>query len=174
LIGFSGAGKTTIGEPLARLLDAEFIDLDAYIEQRHGCAIADIFRRDGEATFRASETEAIRELATRHNCIVACGGGTPCHSDNMALMNATGTTVWLRASHERLLSRLSLPEQQAVRPLIAHLSAAQLATYIDAKLAEREPVYSTAHLTFCSDRLEDAQQIADSARALAALLSHAD
>jgi shikimate kinase len=93
LIGYMGCGKTTLGEVLARQMGVPFIDLDEYIEHQQGMTIVEIFASDGEARFRELETAALRDVAAAGGAIVACGGGTPCHGDNMALMNQTGITV---------------------------------------------------------------------------------
>ena len=121
LIGYMGCGKTTLGVVLARQMGLRFIDLDDYIEQRQGATINEIFATSGEARFRELETEALNDIADMADVIIACGGGTPCHGDNMALMNRVGTTVWLTTSPERITARLLLPEQKSKRPKVAYL-----------------------------------------------------
>ena len=121
LIGYMGCGKTTLGEVLARLMGLRFIDLDEFIEARQGMTIPQIFDQMGEARFRELETEALSEVAVTQDVIVGCGGGTPCHGGNMALMNQAGTTVWLTTSPERITARLLLPEEKCKRPKILHL-----------------------------------------------------
>ncbi len=75
LIGFMGAGKSTVGPRLATRLDLPFIDLDDRIEAEQGKSIADIFDADGESHFRALEREALEALAAEPDSVVACGGG---------------------------------------------------------------------------------------------------
>lgn len=166
LIGFMGAGKTTLGRALASSECCPatgawvYIDLDEIIEQREGMAVRAIFHQKGEAYFRCLESEMLRETARQGNVIVGCGGGTPCHSGNMEWMNANGLTVLLEASRQVLLRRLLQAQQQ--RPLLAGLSAAEIGEFIDAKMKEREPFYSLARLRFPSDHLESEKEIAES------------
>lgn len=84
LVGYMGSGKTTIGRKLSRRFHVRFYDTDALIEEREGASIADIFRYEGEAYFRAAERAAVdRVTAPDEPCIVSTGGGLPCHGDNI-------------------------------------------------------------------------------------------
>ena len=166
-----GCGKTTLGEALAREMGVRYIDLDDYIEQLCGMTIAEIFDEMGENRFRELECEALREVAAMPDVIVGCGGGTPCHGGNMALMNEAGTTVWLTTSPERLAARLFLPEQKSKRPKILHLSDEEVLPLIQAELEARTPIYSQAHLQFDSTDIETAKATRRTARRLATQLS---
>lgn len=157
LIGYMGSGKTTLGRAVAARTGIRFIDLDDYIEEREGCTIREIFASRGEEAFRAIEREALAEVSALTDTLVACGGGTPCFSGNMELMNSRGTTVYLTAPHSSLLSRLK--EGRAKRPLIASLSDAELDTFITDQMSWRHPYYSQATLTFDSSRLESQDQV---------------
>ncbi len=159
LIGYMGSGKTTLGRAVAeRRASIDFIDLDDYIEASQGKSISRIFAESGEEGFRAIERAALRELAERPgSALIACGGGTPCHFDNMDYMNARGTTVLLEASMATLKRRLLL--QRAARPLIADLSDAELVDFIAANLAKRMAHYGKASITFGSDRLETEDEV---------------
>jgi len=157
LIGYMGSGKTTLGRAVAARTGIRFIDLDDYIEEREGCTIREIFASRGEEAFRALEREALAEVSALTDTLVACGGGTPCFSGNMELMNSRGTTVYLTAPHSSLLSRLK--EGRAKRPLIASLSDAELDTFITDQMSWRHPYYSQATLTFDSSRLESLDQV---------------
>ena len=86
LIGYMGCGKTTLGEELARQMQLRYIDLDDFIEAKCGMSIVEIFDEMGENRFRELETAALLEVATMTGVIIGCGGGTPCHGDNMSLM----------------------------------------------------------------------------------------
>lgn len=160
LIGFMGAGKTTLGRALASGGFAPYVDLDDYIEQQEGMSIAGIFAQEGEAAFRKIEASALRCVAAAGNVIVGCGGGTPCYGDNMEWMNRHGLTVCLRASHQVLLRRLL--EAQHQRPLLRGMSPSELSDFIIAKQREREPHYGKAVVSFPSDRLESPEEIAQS------------
>lgn len=160
LIGFMGTGKSTLGRALGRALGVDFIDLDSYIERRFHSNIRDIFARRGEDGFRDIERRMLEEVSQFEDVIVACGGGTPCFFNNVATMNAAGNTVWLQASHERLLERLKRGRQK--RPLIARMTDEELDLYIAEAQRRREPFYSQANARFDSDRLDDADQIRES------------
>jgi shikimate kinase len=120
LIGFMGAGKTTVGRALAARLGWHFCDLDQMIESREGKAVAEIFAGQGEPGFRAAETAALRELlqdASRgHDLIVALGGGAFAQPQNReALQRAGAVTFLLEAPLDELRRRCNADE--TVRPL---------------------------------------------------------
>ena len=171
LVGYMGCGKTTLGVELARELGMPFIDLDDYIEERCEATIKEIYSLVGEARFRDIERQALTEVAhTPEAAIVACGGGTPCHSGNMELMNSRGLTIWLTTSAQRIAARLCLPEHKSKRPLIANLDDAEVLDYVTASLAEREPYYALAQLRFDSTDIETADETRITAHRLAQLL----
>lgn len=174
LIGYMGSGKTTLGRALSRATGMQFIDLDEYIENRYHMSISDIFSRHGEAGFRQREQTMLTEVADFEDVIIACGGGTPCFYDNMELMNRRGTTVLLEASHARLSERLSAARSK--RPLIAAMTDGELDEYIRSALSSRMPHYGKALHRFCSDRLDDQAQIAESVKQFIATfnLTYAD
>lgn len=170
LIGYMGCGKTTLGEELARQMELRFIDLDDFIEARQGMTITEIFDEMGENRFRELETEALLDVAAMADVIIGCGGGTPCHGDNMALMNRMGTTVWLTTSPERITARLLVPEQKSKRPRIARLSDDEVFSLVERELAIRAPYYSQAQLQFDSTDIETAEATVRTARCLATQL----
>lgn len=161
LIGFMGAGKSTLGRGLASCYPSlTYIDLDDVIEEREGMPVGEIFACRGEDYFRRRESELLREVSSGRDVIVGCGGGTPCHSGNMEWMNACGVTVLLQASLPVLLRRLL--DAQASRPMISGLSEKELERFIVTKQTERAPYYNRAMFRFCSDSLETADEIRDS------------
>lgn len=170
LIGYMGCGKTTLGEVLARQMDCRFIDLDEFIEQRQGMTVLQIFDEMGENRFRELETEALHEVASMTDVIVGCGGGTPCHGDNMSLMNQAGTTVWLTTSPERITARLLLPEQKSKRPKINTLPTHEVLPLVKNELQSRSPYYAQAQLQFDSTDIETGPATVRTARRLAKLL----
>ena len=170
LIGYMGCGKTTLGEVLAQQLGYRFIDLDEFIEERQGMTVVEIFDEMGEDRFRELEIEALREVASMTDVIVSCGGGTPCHGDNMALMNQAGTTVWLTTSPQRITARLLLPEQKCKRPKINTLPNDDVLPLVEKELQARTPYYSQSQLQFDSTDIETAQATARTARRLATIL----
>jgi shikimate kinase len=144
LIGFMGAGKSTLGRAAARLLGWPFDDLDELVEREAGMKVQQLFEREGEAAFRQREAEALAAYARAEGPrILACGGGTPCFGDNLARMKASGQVFYLRLPPGLLAQRLST--QRSERPLIRDLSEAELPAFIARRLAEREAWYLQAH-----------------------------
>jgi shikimate kinase len=173
LIGYMGCGKTTLGEPLARLLGWRFVDLDIYIEQQCGMTAKEVFMTHGEAHFRKLECEALEEVAgAGGDAIVACGGGTPLQPGNMELMNRVGITVWLRTSVERITSRLVLPDQRSKRPLLNNMSDEEIKESVAKGLEARAPFYSKSQLQFDSTYLESEEEINDTAHRLASIITN--
>ena len=119
LVGFMGAGKTTVGRALSRRLGLPFEDLDDRIQGREGKTIEQIFRESGEPAFRKAETAALRELLAELGSslrVVALGGGAFVQPVNLALIEAAEVhSVFLDASPEELLRRCE--EESRVRPL---------------------------------------------------------
>jgi shikimate kinase len=144
LIGFMGSGKTYWGKVWTQQNGLAFYDLDAIIEAKEGRSIAVIFEKEGEAYFRKIETIALQQFSETKNAVLACGGGVPCFNDNMQWMNEHGTTVYLAASPQYILSRVK--EEKEKRPLISKLNEAELLFFIEQKLKEREPFYKQAKL----------------------------
>ncbi len=99
VVGFMGAGKTTVGRELAERLGWPFADRDDDIEADAGCRISEIFERDGEAAFRAMEGAAlarrVRQIETGRPLVLALGGGAFAQEANYALVENNGITVWL-------------------------------------------------------------------------------
>ncbi len=170
LIGYMGCGKTTLGEVLAQQMGVPFIDLDEYIERQQGMTIVEIFVREGEERFRQLETAALGEVAAMDGVIIACGGGTPCHGNNMTLMNEMGVTVWLTTSPERITARLLLPEQRVKRPKFNDLPDEAFLPLVQRELERRSPYYNQASLQFDSTDIETAPATVRTARRLATLL----
>ncbi len=160
LIGFMGSGKSTLGRALSRVTGLQFIDLDTYIEGRFHANVRDIFATRGEDGFRDMERRMLAEVSQFEDVVIACGGGTPCFFDNMAVMNAAGTTVMLDASHYRLHERLMRGRHK--RPLIAAMTDDEIYNYISEALQHRNQWYELARYRFPADRLDDAGQIAES------------
>jgi shikimate kinase len=168
LIGYMGAGKTTLGKLLAKDLGVEFIDLDWYIEARFHKTVSEIFAERGEAGFREMERNMLHEVGAFDNVIISAGGGTPCFFDNMDFMNANGQTVFLDAGIDVLFSRLRVAKQQ--RPILRDKNDEELKTFIGKALEGRMPFYSKATYRFCADELESNSQIDNSVKRLRELL----
>ncbi len=164
LIGYMGAGKTTLGRAFAHAAGLSFIDLDWYIEERFHKTIGQLFAERGEQGFRELERRMLHEAAEFEDVIISVGGGTPCFFDNMDYMNTRGDTVFLEASPEVLFNRLKAGKQQ--RPLLAGKSDEELRAFICEALEKRRPFYAQAKFLFPSGKLEDKTQIRDAVESL--------
>lgn len=146
LVGYMGCGKSTLGRKLARRLGVEFADTDALLEQREGASVADVYELAGAEYFRRAERAVLDGLIASGDClVVSTGGGLPAWSDNMARMNAAGTTVYLRRPAEQIARRLSLYGRQK-RPRLRGLSDDELVAFMRRDMADREPFYAQARL----------------------------
>ena len=128
LIGYMGAGKTTLGKAFSRELGLTFIDLDWYIEERFHKTVQQLFSERGEQGFRELEQKMLHEVAEFEDVVISAGGGTPCFFDNMDYMNACGDTVFLQVEPEVLFHRLKVAKQQ--RPLLANKSDEELMNFL--------------------------------------------
>ena len=164
LIGYMGAGKTTLGKAFARSMGLTFIDLDWYIEERFHKTVRQIFAERSEEGFRELEKRMLHEVADFEDVVIATGGGTPCFFDNVEYMNQKGETVFLDVRQEVLFRRLKVAKQQ--RPLLAQKNDEELKAFIADALGKRLPHYSKAKHVFRADELEDKQQIQQSVEAL--------
>lgn len=159
LIGYMGSGKTTLGRNVAKKLGLEFIDLDIFIESRYHSSIREIFEKKGEESFRKIERSILHEISEFQNVIVACGGGTPCHFDNMDFMCNHGLTIYLNTSIETLFKRLSITSAKEKRPLLTGKSNDELKQFITDALKAREPFYAQARISFDSNEIENFPEI---------------
>ena len=169
LMGFMGAGKTTLGKALAKDLGVSFIDLDQYIERRYMKSVSQIFATKGEQGFREIESRLLREVGEFDNVIVSCGGSTPLIGDNMEYMLAQGQTVYLKCDNATLFRRLKAAS--ATRPLIAGKSDPELEEFIGRETARREPGYLKAAYICPGDRLESRDQISETVQYIEQLLN---
>jgi shikimate kinase len=135
LVGFMGAGKTTVGRALARQLDFAFIDLDEMTERREGKSVREIFSESGEAEFRRQETATIQGCRDYRNAIIALGGGAYVSETNREILREMGKTVWLDCPIEICLARIGGDES---RPLLGDERE------MNALLETRLPAYSLA------------------------------
>lgn len=157
LIGYMGAGKTTVGKALAKELRMPFYDLDWYIESRMHKTVKAIFDERGEAGFRKIEHNMLHEVAEFEDVIISCGGGTPCFFDNIDYMNRQGETVYLKATPEVLYGHLKMGK--TIRPLLLNKTADEVQVFIREQLAQREPYYSRAKYVLDVNLLDDYEKI---------------
>ncbi len=138
-----GSGKTYIGQRLAEVLGFSFLDLDVYLTENEGLTIAQIFEQYDEHYFRQKESFYLKSLAERQNTIISTGGGAPCFFDNMAWIQAHGTSIYLKPADTLLFQRLEKEAQH--RPLLRHLSPTDLLLFIQQKTNERDSFYKKAN-----------------------------
>jgi shikimate kinase len=115
LVGFMGAGKTTVGRTLAERLDAPFFDLDELVEAAEKMSIKDIFAQHGEPLFRKRERDILRSTHYFDDAIVATGGGTFTFEENVQFIQTEGFSVFLSAPYTLLRSRIG--DKAAERPM---------------------------------------------------------
>jgi len=159
LIGYMGAGKTTIGKILAKDLGVPFYDLDWYIETRMRKKVKQIFDERGEEGFRIIEKNMLHEVAEFENVVVACGGGTPCFFDNMDYLVGQGDVVYLRGTPDVLFRHLKMGK--GVRPLLLGKSDEELLEYIKENVEKREEFYMKANHIVDIPCMEDEDKILD-------------
>lgn len=137
LVGFMGAGKSTIGPLVAERLGWTFLDLDTRIEERTGRRIAELFRDRGEPAFRELERAAALEAMRQARLVLAAGGGAFAQPATREALQKGSITVWLRCDLPTILARVPA---DGSRPLAANRAIMQ------ALLAEREPSYQLSEV----------------------------
>ncbi len=138
-----GAGKSKVGTILAVRLDKDFVDTDGLVEESMGKSIADIFRENGEESFRRFEHEAIRAASERDPSVIALGGGAVTRDENWEIIKSSGTSVYLHASPETIFHRVS---RKRDRPLLAGLDDDARLEKIRSMLSARDPFYRQADI----------------------------
>lgn len=169
LIGFMGAGKTTVGKALAQELGVYFYDLDWYITMRYRKSVSEIFAERGEEGFRDLERRMLHEVAEFENVVVSCGGGTPCFYDNMDYMNSLADTVYLKAEPEVLATHLRMGKGK--RPLLEGKSPEELEAYVRETVAQREAFYSKAKYSLDVSLLDNFTKIQESVSLIRGMLN---
>lgn len=169
IIGYMGAGKTTVGKALAKELGIMFYDLDWYIETRMHKTVKQIFDESGEDGFRQIEHNMLHEVAEFENIVLSCGGGTPCFFDNMDYMNQLGETVYLKASPETLYAHLKMGK--GVRPLLLNKTPEEIQVFIREQLQKREPFYEKAKHIFDVNVMDNFDKIKETVAQIRQLLN---
>lgn len=138
LIGFMGAGKSTVAAALKRELGMELVEMDQELVRREGMPIADIFDRYGEDYFRDAESRLVAEFRQREACVVSCGGGIVVRGENVAQMKQCGRIVLLTAKPETIYERV---KDSNDRPILnGHMDVG----YIAGLMEKRRALYEAA------------------------------
>jgi shikimate kinase len=151
LIGFMGAGKSSVGRAVAQMLHFEFVDTDELIESRTGKSITQIFAQDGETHFRELERKVVEQLDTASNVVISTGGGLPTNQTNLDLLKQHALVVCLWTSPERIWERV---RHQSHRPL---LQTADPLARIRELLDLRAPFYRQADVLLNTDNRSQRQ-----------------
>ena len=138
LIGFMGAGKSTISDFLRTVFAMEVVEMDQIIAERQGMSISDIFETYGEEYFRDLETNLLIEMQSRTNVVISCGGGVPMRERNVVEMKKNGRVVLLTAKPETILNRV---KDNHDRPL---LEGNKTVPYIAELMEKRREKYEAA------------------------------
>lgn len=147
LIGFMGAGKTTVGRILAKEKEMSFLDTDERIEAEQGKSIPDIFAEHGEGYFRDLETELLKRMqADTVNAVISVGGGMPVREENRRLLRNLGCVIYLSATRQTILGRV---QSDGSRPM---LNGENLEKKVEQLMRAREHLYrQAAHLDIRTD-----------------------
>lgn len=133
LCGFMGSGKTSVGREAAEISEADFIDLDDYIETLEGLTVSQIFAAYGEEYFRKAETSAIKEITERnrvHKLVTALGGGAAVNPVNLPLIRKSGILVYIDTDFESCYSRI---KDDFKRPIAREKSKSELKTLYETR-----------------------------------------
>ena len=164
LVGMMGAGKTSVGRRLARLLQAPFRDSDHEIEAAAGMSVADLFARFGEPAFRDGERRVVERLLAGEPAVVATGGGAFIEPATRNVIRRRSTSVWLRADLDTLWDRV---RGRPGRPLLDRPDPRATLAEIDTR---RRPVYAEADVVVDSHPGRSHEAMARSV--MAAVLAH--
>jgi len=152
IVGYMGAGKTTVARRLATRLGWAVADTDDLFEEKYRISVDDFFHKYDEALYRKLESQVLKETESLENVVVSTGGGTACYFDNMDWMNQHGLTVFLHISEKAVIDRLIHAKRK--RPLSTGKSEAELTAFVQQHYTSRLPFYEKAKITVKSEDLD--------------------
>lgn len=141
LMGFMGAGKSTVAAEIGESLAVDWLDTDDLVEEMAGETITEIFDQRGESAFRKIEKKAVKKALNSEVSVISLGGGAPLEEENWRLIQSGGTSFYLEVSPERIEKRLRGGKE---RPLLEGLTEKERREKIKRLLEKREPRYGKA------------------------------
>ena len=146
LIGFMGTGKSTIARELAKTRQMNIVEMDEEIVRRRGKSIADIFEEEGEEYCRDLETALLKELQTKENQVISCGGGAVLREENVRVMKKNGCVVLLTALPQTIYERV---KNNTDRPILqGNMNVEYIASLMEKR---REKYEKTADIVIATD-----------------------
>lgn len=148
LVGFMGAGKSTVGKALSKRLNRPLVDLDTIISENLGMSVSDLFVKKGESFFRDTETRFLRNISSDdYLSVISTGGGVVLRDENWEIMNSSGTVIYLKADIIEIWKRI---KNDSSRPLLNVDDPFKEAEKI---LESRKKLYEKADFTVRTDNL---------------------
>lgn len=149
IIGMPGTGKTHFGRTLSQSLKMGFHDLDDMIEKLEEANIRQVIQSKGEKYFREKEREVLISTTVLNNVVIACGGGTPIHFDNLDIMKSSGIVVWLNTDLKLISRRIA--QNITRRPMFLGLESEDLDKKLNELFGKRRKTYAKADITIDSN-----------------------
>ena len=128
------------------------LDTDKLVEEKYHISVYDCFEKYGEETFRQLEYNILKEALQEENVVIATGGGAPCFSDAMTLINESAFSIYIEMAAKSLTQRLL--HAKITRPLTKNKTEEELFDFVTKQLAIREPYYKQAHLTVKGENID--------------------
>ncbi len=119
------------------------LDMDRYMEEKHGSSIPEIFDKKGEKVFRELERDALRSTGEQYNTIISTGGGAPCYLNNMEWLLVHGTVIFIKCDPEIIAERIEA--SRWVRPIVRKFQGEALLKFVREHMQKRMPFYEQAH-----------------------------
>ena len=145
IIGMPGTGKTHFGRTLAQSMKMQFYDMDELVERNEKTNIRQLVQDKGENYFRNLEHQILKSTLNYNNCVIACGGGTPLHFNNMELMKSNGIVLWLNTDLSIIRSRIA--QNITRRPMFIGMNDAELQEKLRDLYEKRRKVYVKADVS---------------------------